>query len=563
MYSKTKILNGLVFTNIPSYFIYIVYTCITKTNIMKKRSLFILLMFSSLILSCNASDPEIPEEEVKVPEETETPDPKDPEEPNEPNDPDKELDWANANAVNDRLGRGINIGNTYEADASWQSPFVADDLKKIASLGFSHIRVPVKWERSDRGMSNAPYTINDDFMKTIQTVVDEALKNELHVIVNMHHHDNLFANPSAEKARFISQWEQISDYFKNYPDSLLFEILNEPHDKLTPALWNEYSKEALSVIRKTNPERCVLLGTAEWGGVGGLKSLEIPNDQNIIVTVHYYNPFEFTHQGASWSEGSEAWVGTQWHDTELERQAVVEDFKLALNLAKDKNIPIHVGEFGAFSRADIDSRVRWTRFLSRWFEQQGFSWAYWEWNSGFGIYDPNTKTFNQRLVNTLVKDEMPETFTPQYVLIYESNFVNSNDGWFLSNNDVSAQATLKVASSKATITVASPGTVDWHIQFIKTGIKVEKDKTYRLSFKASSPDIENRHLGVGMSKNSDPWTSYGSKSFTINKQEDEYNLIFNAAYTDNQARIVFNIGDAGKTAVVLSDIKLMEVKYEE
>ena len=78
----------------------------------------------------------------------------------------------------------------------------------------------------------------------------------------MHHHDNLFANPSAEKARFISQWEQISDYFKNYPDSLLFEILNEPHDKLTPALWNEYSKEALSVIRKTNPERCVLLGTA-------------------------------------------------------------------------------------------------------------------------------------------------------------------------------------------------------------------------------------------------------------------------------------------------------------
>ena len=244
-------------------------------------------------------------------------------------------------------------------------------------------------------------------MQIIQNVVDEALKNKLHVIINMHHHDNLFANPSAEKLRFISQWEQISDYFKNYPDSLLFEILNEPHDKLTPALWNEYSKEALNVIRKTNPERCVLLGTAEWGGVGGLKSLEIPNDQNIIVTVHYYSPFEFTHQGASWSEGSEAWVGTQWHDTELERQAIVEDFKLAINLAKDKNIPIHVGEFGAFSRADIDSRVRWTRFLIRWFEQQGFSWAYWEWNSGFGIYNPQSGEYNQRLIDALVKDEMP------------------------------------------------------------------------------------------------------------------------------------------------------------
>ena len=72
---------------------------------MKKSMLFILLIFSSIILSCNASQPEIPEEEIKVPEENETPDPKDPEEPDEPNDPGKELDWANANEINNRLGR--------------------------------------------------------------------------------------------------------------------------------------------------------------------------------------------------------------------------------------------------------------------------------------------------------------------------------------------------------------------------------------------------------------------------------------------------------------------------
>ncbi|MFA7584167.1 MAG: cellulase family glycosylhydrolase, partial [Proteiniphilum sp.] len=86
---------------------------------------------------------------------------------------------------------------------------------------------------------------------------------------------------------------------------------------------------------------------------------------------------------------------------------VADDFKVAVSLANEKNIPVHVGEFGAYSRADMDSRVKWTRFLARWFEQHQFSWAYWEWNSGFGIYDPRTGQYQQRLVDALIKDPMP------------------------------------------------------------------------------------------------------------------------------------------------------------
>jgi len=224
----------------------------------------------------------------------------------------------------------------------------------------------------------------------------------------MHHHNDLMADPQGQKARFLAQWKQISEYFKDYPDSLVFEILNEPHDKLTAALWNDYYRDALRVIRETNPQRCVLLGVAEWGGTSALKSLTIvPNDNHLILTIHYYNPFQFTHQGAEWVEGSDAWLGTKWNDTQAERQAVIDEFQPAIALSKSKNIPIYIGEFGAYSKADMDSRVKWTRFLSRWFEQQGFSWAYWEWNSSFGIYDPQTKTYRTPLVNALTKDTMP------------------------------------------------------------------------------------------------------------------------------------------------------------
>ncbi|NCC79396.1 MAG: glycoside hydrolase family 5 protein, partial [Clostridia bacterium] len=174
--------------------------------------------------------------------------------------------WASAAEINTRLGRGINIGNTYEAEQSWQSPFDPADLKRIADLGFTHVRLPIRWERGDRSLATAPYTLTPAFLQIIEAAVDEALKQKLHIILNMHHHDALMANPTAEKARFLSQWEQIADHFKAYPDSLLFEILNEPHDQLTPTLWNDYLSDALQVIRESNPKRCVLIGTAEWGG---------------------------------------------------------------------------------------------------------------------------------------------------------------------------------------------------------------------------------------------------------------------------------------------------------
>lgn len=319
---------------------------------------------------------------------------------------DKESSWATASEMNKRLGRGINLGNTFEAMPSWQSPFDLQDMKRIADLGFNHVRIPIRWEREDRSISSTPYTIYPDFMKTIQSVVDEALKNKLHIIINMHHHDGLYADPIGQKERFLSQWKQISDYFKEYPDSLLFEILNEPHDKLTADLWNNYSTEALHVIREKNPKRCVLLGTAEWGGLGALQKLNIPSDQHLLLTIHYYNPFQFTHQGADWVEGADTWLGTAWDDTEKEHKAVQDDFRLASQIAKEKNIPIHIGEFGAYSRADMDSRVRWTQYLTGWFEQQGFSWAYWEWNSGFGIFDPKTGTYRTGLVDALIRNPM-------------------------------------------------------------------------------------------------------------------------------------------------------------
>ena len=449
--------------------------------------------------------------------------------------------------MNKRLGRGINMGNAFEApsETAWGNQWKPEYFRIISELGFTHVRVPIRWEPADRSMASAPYTIHPVFLNRIKQVVDTALKYKLHVIINMHHHEALIASPAAQKARFLAQWSQIGEYFKSYPDSLLFEVLNEPNGNLTAEMWNQYFADALGEIRKTNPDRFVLIGTADWGGLGGLSKLQLPADQNLILTVHYYNPFQFTHQGAEWSgEQSQAWLGTKWLDSESEREVIHNEFKAAKIFVDTHKIPVHIGEFGAYSKADIASRVRWTTYLSRWFESQGFSWAYWEFSAGFGIYNPSSKQMLTPLADALLKNPIPVPAAVQASPVYTSNFNSTNDGWNLQvNSSGGASASMSRSGGKLNINVTSGGTQGWHIQLIKNNVSIQAGKTYRVSYRASSPAA--RSLSAYVGKNSDPWTAYsGYNAANIGQTEDKYTFIFTSSVTDPAARMVFDLGNS-------------------
>ena len=476
-----------------------------------------------------------------------------------PPSPQPTITFASAREINQRLARGINLGDTYEASWAVKESDPADFVK-IASKGFSSVRIPIRWEMPERTLFTAPYTIAPAFLTKIKKAVDEALKNKLHVIINMHHHDSLFARPDVYKPMFLAQWEQIAGYFKNYPDSLLFEVLNEPNSQLDASRWNSFFAEALQTIRKTNPERTVLVGIAEWGGVAALKKLVVPNDKHLILTVHYYNPFHFTHQGASWAAGSDAWLGTKWSDTEYERQDVADEFKAVMQFSKEKNIPVHIGEFGAYSRADMESRVRWTRFLARWFEQQGFSWAYWEFNSGFGIYDPQSGQYRTGLLNALTQDKMTTPTPVAATNLYSSDFANAQaDGWRLLNNDASAASTLTITpDKKASISITSPGTQTWYIQLMRNNMAIQAGKTYRISFNAYSNT--DRSISLAFQESQSPWTVYGSKEFTISSTDAAYSYVLTASTTDTKCNLVFSLGNAGLTPVTIYNITMQEIK---
>lgn len=302
-----------------------------------------------------------------------------------------ELSAKTAFEQNERLGRGVNILGW---DAIWQDParsqFKDLHFKMIRDAGFNHVRLNLHPLRD--GKPDASGKLRNEFFATMDWVIDQALANQTLIILDFHDDLAISPDPEGRRKEFLDSWAAIAEHTRNRPDSVFFEILNEPAPKFTHESWKEYYQASLAVIRKSNPTRTVIIGPAQWNGIGELDKLKLPDDdRNIIATVHYYNPFPFTHQGTPWT-GQKDKIGVTWNGNGADLKAVHDDLDKVAAWSKANNRPIYVGEFGTYEKADMASRVRWTAHVSREFEKRGWSWAFWQFNDNFAVFDmPNQK----------------------------------------------------------------------------------------------------------------------------------------------------------------------------
>ncbi len=306
-------------------------------------------------------------------------------------------------AANARLGRGINLGNALEApvEGAWGVTLKAEYFKAIRAAGFDTVRLPTKW--SAHAAKEAPYAIDAAFAARVDWAVEQATANGLNIVVNVHHYGEMDKAPDEHLARLAAIWTQIAERYRNRPASVYFELYNEPHDALNAEKWNAAIPVLLAAVRKSNPTRPVIVGPVSWNAIRALESLRLPEtDKNLIVTVHYYDPFKFTHQGAGWVKGADQWPALSWTETEAEQAAVRGDLEKAATWGREHGRPVFLGEFGAYGKADMESRVKWTRFVRTEAARLGMSWAYWEFCSGFGAYDAKTGNWRKDLKTALV-----------------------------------------------------------------------------------------------------------------------------------------------------------------
>jgi endoglucanase len=296
------------------------------------------------------------------------------------------------------MGRGVNIVGY---DPLWQDAskarFKPRHFKIIKDGGFDTVRINLYGFRAldDQGVVSA------DWFATLDQLLAAALEQDLNVILDEHDYELCGKDAAGCRAKLLAFWTQVAEHYKGAPNKVMFEILNEP-SRASDATWNSMHAETLGIIRKTNPARNVIIGPAVWNNISALDKLELPtNDRHIIVTVHYYEPHRFTHQGASWAPEFTNLSGIHWGTAE-EIAKIDKDFDIADAWAKKNDRPILLGEFGAYDKAPQEDRIAYTAAVARSAEKHGWAWTYWQFDSNFIVYDIDKDAWNTPIYEALV-----------------------------------------------------------------------------------------------------------------------------------------------------------------
>jgi endoglucanase len=318
------------------------------------------------------------------------------------------------------LKRGMNFGDAMDApnEGDWGWSLSASAFKAVHEAGFDHVRVPMRI--ASHCDPSPPYRIDKRFLHRMDWAVDQALSNDLAIIIDLHHYTSMMDAPKAHADRLVGLWRQIATRYKGMPRAVVYEVLNEPQKKLTAEIWNPILARAVAAIRQIDPDRLIIVEGAHWASAQDLRdTLEVPQgDPNLIASFHLYAPMYFTHQGFGWMEPryqtrgvifpgpparpivpvaaadldpeSHAWFERYNSEAAITNPggpaAIIEQMDMAKAFADRTGLRVYLGEFGAGVNADLDSRGRWTRTARQEAEKRGFGWGYWDFCRNFAAY---------------------------------------------------------------------------------------------------------------------------------------------------------------------------------
>lgn len=303
---------------------------------------------------------------------------------------------------------GWNLGNTLDCydvtwevsdfETAWGNPRTTKAMiDAVKKEGFNAVRIPVSWNEHMNGNK-----IDSDWLNRVNEVVDYVIDNDMYAIINVHHDDYTWLNPSkadeaAVKAKLVSIWEQLSDRFKNYDQHLLFEGMNEPRiiggqDEWTGGtaeereVINHLFQAFVDTVRKSggnNSSRALII-TSHAASIeaDAVNDIVVPNDDRIIVSIHYYSPWDFAG-----GENSKSDWGSDSEKKELDK-----GFDFLKSKFIDKGVPVIIGEFGATNKNNDSVRASYMEYYVKSAKSRGITCFVWDngTKDEFGLLDRNS-----------------------------------------------------------------------------------------------------------------------------------------------------------------------------
>ena len=278
--------------------------------------------------------------------------------------------------------RGVNISRWFrypiEDTERHYRNFITDaDLDLIVALGVGTVRLAVAPPLDARRLS----------------FLDEALARlaarNLVVVLDYHDESRSLESGDAEVRAFADVWTSLAANLARTtsPTSVLLEILNEPVFDGNPRAWFPIRRRLVQTIRAAAPLHTLVTGGPHWSSLDGLLMSDPVDDPNVVYTFHFYEPFEFTHQGAPWVTGPVRGLkGVRYPSSPREARRLDRRIAAAAQWAARHGVPVWAGEFGAFPAvAPRDDRLRWLHDVRTAFDRHAIGWAVWSYDESLGL----------------------------------------------------------------------------------------------------------------------------------------------------------------------------------
>lgn len=325
------------------------------------------------------------------------------------------------------LNNGISIS---WLERSWNNNTLTDDVvnesdfELLKQLGFKSIRLPIAFKYFE----NQHIPLNEVLIR-VDTIIRFCKKHNFKLVLDYHYGNLNDNNYLTETPEIIKLWTLLTKRYSNEPaDFLLFEIYNEP-PHMGPQIWKDAAYNIATAIRKADAKRTLIVGASNFNSIYELSRFVRLADENIIYTFHFYEPFFFTHQGATWVGDQVATTGVPfpynakaypplnpkakntWGETNYKQYASdgnVQSLKDKLTIVKNwglkYNVPLLCGEYGVYNKyADRDSRCRYIKAMRATLKTLNIPGIMWDYNGTFSVFDgkPSVKNLSDCMKDAL------------------------------------------------------------------------------------------------------------------------------------------------------------------
>lgn len=309
--------------------------------------------------------------------------------------------------------KGINFGGWFsQCDYSEDrlNNFITEpDFARVAEWGADHVRIPIDYNI----VENDDGSYKEDGFTRIDKALELCRKYKLNTVIDLHKtmgfsfdsygesESGFFENEKLQE-RFYKLWEELARRYGSEPDFIAFELLNEITEQSFIDVWNRVSYKCIKRIRKIAPDTIILVGSYWNNSASSVKDLAKPYDDKVVYNFHCYDPLEFTHQGAYWTDKIDRDARITFKESGVTEQFFEDFFAEAIETAKKYNTTLYCGEYGVIDVVPPKEAIKWYKVINKVFEKHNIARAAWSYKEmDFGISDSRLDELRDELLKYL------------------------------------------------------------------------------------------------------------------------------------------------------------------